>query len=65
MACNLTSGRTEPCKDSVGGLTKVYFVDFEDFAYGDVNFAATSDSIDDISSGGTITEYQYDLKGTS
>ena len=65
MACNLTSGRTEPCKGSVGGLTKVYFVDFEDFAYGDVNFAATSDSIDDISSGGTITAYQYDLKGTS
>ena len=49
MACNISKGRTEPCKDSVGGLTKVYFVNFEDFAIGDVNFVASSDEIDDIS----------------
>jgi hypothetical protein len=65
MACNISKGRTEPCKDSVGGLTKVYFVNFEDFAIGDVNFVASSDEIDDISASGSIDAYQYDLKGTS
>ena len=28
MACDITLGRTEPCKDSVGGIKAVYFVDF-------------------------------------
>ena len=28
MACNLTSGRTEPCLDSVGGIKKAIFIDF-------------------------------------
>ena len=26
MACNLTLGRQEPCKESVGGVAGVYFV---------------------------------------
>ena len=31
MACDfITSGRAEPCKDSVGGINAVYFVDFGD-----------------------------------
>ena len=28
MACDLTLGRKEPCKDVVGGIKNVYFVDF-------------------------------------
>ena len=28
MACLLTTGRTEPCRDAVGGLKAVYFLDF-------------------------------------
>lgn len=63
MACNLTTGRTEPCKDSVGGLTKVYFGDFDIFDIDDVTFAAGSQEITAITSAGTL--YQYDLKGTS
>ena len=65
MACNLTTGRTEPCKDSVGGLAKVYFVDFGDFDISDVSYLASSDTIDTITTGGAITAYQFDLKGTS
>ncbi len=66
MACNITTGRTEPCKDSVGGLTKVYFVNFEDFDPSDVDFVSNSDSIDTITPASTsITAFQYDLKGTS
>tara|TARA_R110000764_G_scaffold9519_2_gene30500 strand:+ start:348 stop:881 length:534 start_codon:yes stop_codon:yes gene_type:complete len=62
MACLLTTGRTEPCKDSVGGLTKVYFSDFGGFNLTDVTFASGSGEITAIS-GGTV--YEYDLKGTS
>ena len=28
MACNITAGRLEGCKDSVGGLNAIYFVNF-------------------------------------
>ena len=31
MACDLTRGRKEPCKDVVGGLKAVYFTDFGDY----------------------------------
>ena len=30
MACDLTGGRKKPCKDAVGGVVKVHFVDFGD-----------------------------------
>jgi hypothetical protein len=30
MACDLTGGRLRPCKDAVGGIKKVHFVDFGD-----------------------------------
>ena len=29
MACTLNNGRKEPCKDVVGGIKAVYFVDFQ------------------------------------
>ena len=28
MACALTSGRTEPCKDSIGGIVRAYLLDY-------------------------------------
>ena len=30
MACDLTGGRLRPCKDAVGGIKKLHFVDFGD-----------------------------------
>lgn len=33
MSCNLTSGRTEPCKDSVGGIKKAIFLDYIENAF--------------------------------
>jgi len=59
MACDLTRGRKEPCKDVVGGLKAVYFTDFGD--YGTVT--QTDDEITDMS--GTFTAYKYELKGNS
>ena len=59
MACDLTRGRKEPCKDVVGGLRAVYFTDFGDFG----TVTQTADEITDMS--GTFTAYKYEVKGNS
>lgn len=62
MACDLSFGRLEPCKDSVGGLKAVYFVNYGDITgvtYDNTN----SDVIDAVA--GTPVAYKYDLKGAS
>ena len=59
MACDLTRGRKEPCKDVVGGIRKVYFTDFGDF--GTVTHA--DEQITDMT--GTFTAYEYEVKGNS
>lgn len=61
MACALTTGRAEPCKDSVGGLKAVYFVDFGDL--GAATYAASSDTISAFA--GTYDAFKFDLRGTS
>jgi hypothetical protein len=59
MACDLTRGRKEPCKDVVGGLKAVYFTDFGDFG----TVTQTADEITDMT--GTFTAYKYEVKGNS
>ena len=59
MACDLTRGRKEPCKDVVGGLRAVYFTDFGGFG----TVTQTDDEITDMD--GTFTAYKYELKGNS
>lgn len=59
MACDLTKGRKEPCKDVVGGLRAIYFVDYGDLG----TVTQTDDEITDLS--GTFTAYKYELKGNS
>jgi hypothetical protein len=34
MSCDITLGRLEPCKQSVGGLKAVYFINFDSTFYG-------------------------------
>ncbi len=65
MACTISKGRKVPCKDKVGGLYKVWFV----------NFGTQTLSIDPVSlqitgitgaNGATgTTLFEYELKGTS
>ena len=62
MACDISLGRIEPCKDSVGGLKAVYFVNYGD-ATGYTYNGTNTDVIDDVA--GTPTAYKYDLKGVS
>lgn len=59
MSCNLSAGRAVPCKDVVGGIQKVFFVNFG--GLGDITY--TADEITDAS--GTFSAYEYDLKGGS
>lgn len=62
MACDISRGRLEPCKDSAGGLRSVYFVNFGDV--GAITYDVTdTDVITAVA--GTPSAYKYDLKGDS
>ena len=60
MACDLTRGRKEPCKDVVGGIKAVYFID-----YGDITIAYDTTDTDVIDDLGAVTAYKYEIKGNS
>ena len=58
----ITGGRTEPCKDSVGGIKAVYFVGFGELG------AITPDASDaDViqSVGGDPDTFRYEVRGNS
>ena len=59
MACALTSGRTEPCKDSVGGLKKAYFMDYVDSAFTVSAGEATAIAV------GVSEVFEYPLRATN
>ena len=59
MACDLTKGRALPCRESVGGIKAVYFVDFGDLG----TISLTSDEVTDMD--GTFSAFKYELKGAS
>lgn len=62
MACDLSLGRLEVCKDSVGGLKNVYFVNYGEM--GAITYDGTNtDVIDSVA--GTPDAYKYELKGAS
>ena len=60
MACDLTRGRKEPCKDVVGGIKAVYFID-----YGDISIAYDATDTDLVEDLGAVTAYKYEIKGNS
>lgn len=60
MACNITAGRLEGCKDSVGGLNAIYFVNFGEME----GVTSVDETITGI--GATTPDaFKYDLRGTS
>lgn len=59
MACNLTTGRELPCKDSVGGIKAVYLADYGTLG----TLTVTSGEVTAIS--GTPSLFQFDVKGNS
>jgi hypothetical protein len=62
MSCDISLGRLEPCKDSVGGLKAIYFVNFGDL--GSITYDTTNTDVVDAVAG-TPDAYKYDIKGTS
>lgn len=58
MACLITQGRLVPCKEFIGGLYKVWFINFD-------SFTPTLDAEGVITSMSGATAYEYELKGTS
>ena len=58
----ITEGRTEPCKDSVGGINAVYFVNFGDIT--GITYDSTDvDVIDAVA--GSPDAYKYEVRGNS
>lgn len=64
MACDITAARNEVCKDSIGGLDAIYFINFDDAPYTDVVFDATNTDVVETINGtpGTVSAYKYELK---
>ena len=62
MSCDIANGRLEPCKDSVGGINAVYFVNYG--ALGAITYDATDvDVIDAVA--GSPSAYKFDVRGNS
>lgn len=59
MACNLSQGRQEVCKESIGGLQGVYFLNYTTGSF----TKNASGEVTALPSGSTV--YYYQLKGTS
>ena len=72
MACTLTAGRSEPCKEQVGGIDKVYFVNFDGETAGVYDAAITWENTGSYIGGdgitsltGTPSAFEYEIKGAS
>jgi hypothetical protein len=59
MACNISLGYNEPCKDSIAGLQAVYFINYNTSSF---TLNAT-DVVTSFPSGSTA--FKYELKGTN
>lgn len=60
--CDLTAGRLEPCKSNVGGIDKIYFVNYGDLDT--VTLSADENEVTD-SSASTFTAYEYEVKSSA
>jgi hypothetical protein len=68
MACLLTHGRAEVCKEFVGGIKSIYFINYGDL--GAITYDGVSPANPDISDqiktiAGTMSLFKYDLKGAN
>lgn len=62
MACTLTQGRLEPCKDIVAGIKKVFFIDYT----ANLENTATFETDEEISAfDSALTLYEYIVIGNT
>lgn len=62
MACDISLGRLEPCKDSVGGLKAIYFINY-DSSYYTGKTLSSDEELQDL--GTAFNLYKYDLRGAN
>lgn len=67
MACDITNGRIEECKDSVSGLKAIYFINYDDLSEDNVVYDTPTnpDLITDWEPAAALTMYKYELKGNN
>jgi len=64
MSCDLANGRLEVCKDAIGGIDAVYFINYGDYTFPtDVTYVTGTDTIQAVA--GVTSLYKYELKGTN
>lgn len=63
MSCEITNGRLEVCKDAVGGIDAVYFINFGSYNTANITYVSSTDTIDAVV--GVSSLYKYELKGTN
>ena len=63
MPCDISLGRLEQCKNSIGGLRAAYFVNWGDAAA--ITYGATPNEDTITAVAGTPSAFRYELKGTS
>lgn len=59
MACLLTTGRTEPCKDAIGGLSAVYMADYLADSFTVTGSQATAMNV------ALTSAYEFDLRANN
>ena len=66
MACLLTKSRAEVCKEFVGGIKSIYFINYNDLANLVPTYSVTAGAEDSIATiTGVTSLYKYDLKGAN
>lgn len=65
MACDITAGRLEPCKDSVGGITAIYIGGAYTPNLLDGSTATIGADGEVTAFAANLTFYKYDLKGAN
>jgi hypothetical protein len=66
MACNLSTGRTEPCKQYIGGIDELYLMRWSDIDYASVigiSSISLTPPIFTKKGGGNLSAFKFDLKG--
>ena len=71
MACDITHGRIEECKDSVSGLKAIYIINFDELNEDSAVFDTTTDQEDQLDTWTPVDTvsplniYKYELKSTA
>ena len=64
MACDIALGRLEPCKDSVGGINAVYFVNYGDIPSSGITYDVTDTDMISVV-GAAVDAYKFEVRGAS